>query len=120
MNIHRITAMVPITDLDQAITFYSQGLGLQVIQRKDEWGHALLEGEHGCQVMIDRSIRTESNASTVVYYYTSDIETLRDRVIAAGFEPDPIRVTFYGMTEFRVRDPDGNQIWIGVPESPTT
>ena len=46
MNIHCITAMVPITDLDQAITFYSQGLGLQVIQRKDEWGHALLEGEH--------------------------------------------------------------------------
>lgn len=50
MNIHRITAMVPITDLAQAITFYSQGLGLQVIQRKDEWGHAVLEGEHGCQV----------------------------------------------------------------------
>ena len=59
MSIHRITAMVPITDLDQAITFYSQGLGHQIIQRKDEWGHALLEGEHGYQVMIDRSIRTE-------------------------------------------------------------
>ena len=120
MSIHRITAMVPTTDLDQAITFYSQGLGLKVIQRKDEWGHALLEGEHGCQVMIDRSIRTESNASTVVYYYTSDIETLRDRVIAAGFEPDPTRVTFYGMTEFRVRDPAGNQVWIGEREAPDT
>ena len=118
MNIHRITAMVPITDLARAITFYSQGLGLQVIQCKDEWNHAVLEGEHGCRVMIDQSIHTESNASTVVYYYTSDIETLRDRLIAAGFEPEPIGVTFYGMTEFRVRDPDGNEVWVGADEAP--
>ncbi len=66
----------------------------------------MLEGEQGCQVMIDRSIRTESNASTVVYYYTSDVETVRDRVIAAGLVPAPIGVTFYGMTEFRVLDLD--------------
>lgn len=54
MSIHRITSMVPITDLDQAIIFYSQGLGLQVVHPRDEWGHAVLESEHGCQVMIDR------------------------------------------------------------------
>ena len=65
--------MVPITDLDQAIAFYSQGLGLKIVRRRDDWGHAILEGEHGCQVMIDRSIRTESNAATVVYYYASEI-----------------------------------------------
>ncbi len=120
MSIHRITTIVPITDLAQAITFYSQGLGLQVVHRRDEWGHAVLEGERGCQVMIDRSIRTESNASTVVYYYTSDIETVRDRVIAAGFDPNPIDVTFYGMIEFRVRDPDGNEVWVGASEAPAT
>ena len=118
MSVHRITAMVPITDLDQAIAFYSQGLGLQVVRRRDDWGHAVLEGEHGCQVMIDRSIRTESNASTVVYYYTSDIETVRDRLVAAGFDPNPIGVTFYDMTEFRVRDPDGNEVWVGAREAP--
>ena len=120
MSIHRITSMVPITDLDQSINFYSQGMGLQVIRRRDEWGHAVLEGEHGCQVMIDRSIRKESNASTVVYYDTSDIETVRDRLVAAGFDPNPIGVTFYDMTEFRVRDPDGNEVWIGERGVPAT
>ena len=114
MSIHRITSMVPITDLDQSIAFYSQGLGLKIVRRRDDWEHAILEGEHGCQVMIDRSIRTESNAATVVYYYTSEIESVRDRLIAAGFDPDPIGVTFYDMTEFRVRDPDGNRVWIGA------
>jgi hypothetical protein len=29
-------------------------------------------------------------------------------------------ITFYGMTEFRVRDPDGNQVWIGAREAPDT
>ena len=106
--------MVPITDLDQSIAFYSQGLGLKVVRRRDDWGHAILEGEHGCQVMIDRSIRTESNAATVVYYYTSEIESVRDRLITAGFDPDPIGETFCDMTEFRVPDPDGNRVWIGA------
>lgn len=41
VGIHRITSMVPITQLDQAIAFYSQGLGLQVVRRRDEWGHCL-------------------------------------------------------------------------------
>ena len=118
VGIHRITSMVPITDLDQAVTFYSQGLGLQVIRRRNDWGHAVLEGEHGCQVMIDRSIRKESNASTVVYYYTSDIDAVRERLVAAGFDPNPIGVTFYGMTEFRVRDPDGNEVWVGARDAP--
>lgn len=118
MSIHRITSMVPITDLDRAITFYSQGLGLKVLRRRDDWGHAILEGEHGCQVMIDRSIRSESNAATVVYYYTSEIESVRDRLIVAGFDPDPIGVTFYDMTEFRVWDPDGNRVWVGARDVP--
>ena len=120
MSVHRITAMVPITDLDQAIAFYTRGLGLQVRRRRDDWGHAVLEGEHGCQVMIDRSTRKDSNASTVVYYYTSNIERVRDRLIAAGYDPEPIGVTFYDMTEFRVRDPDGNQVWVGAREAPAT
>jgi len=29
--------------------------------------------------------------------------------------PD-LEVTFYGMTEFRIEDPDGNQLWIGQPK----
>ncbi len=68
---------------------------------------------------MDTSIKDKSAMVSTLnsHYYTSDIETLRDRVIAAGFEPDPIHVTFYGMTEFRVRDPDGNQVWIGARES---
>jgi hypothetical protein len=30
--------------------------------------------------------------------------------------PD-LEVTFYGMTEFRIDDPDGNRLWIGQDKS---
>jgi hypothetical protein len=29
-------------------------------------------------------------------------------------------VTFYGMTEFRLDDPDGNRLWIGQSPAPVT
>ena len=53
MTINRITSMVPITDLDQAVTFYSQGPGLHVVHRRDDWGHALLAGEHGFAIRME-------------------------------------------------------------------
>ena len=119
MSVHRITAMVPITDLDQAIAFYTRGLGLQIVRRRDDWGHAVLQGEHGCQVMIDRSIRKESNASTVVYYYTSEIEAVRDRLIAAGFDPESYRRDILRHDRiYGVRDPDGNEVWVGARVTP--
>ena len=117
MAIDRISPMVPITDLTRALAFYRDGLGLAVVRRNDDWGWALLEGSDGCQVMIDRSIRDVGNSSTVVYYYATDLEDLRHRLADAGFLPDDVGETFYGMTEFRVTDPDGNQVWVGFRES---
>jgi hypothetical protein len=30
-----------------------------------------------------------------------------------GLPAPELNVTFYGLTEFRLNDPDGNQLWIG-------
>jgi uncharacterized glyoxalase superfamily protein PhnB len=35
------------------------------------------------------------------------------QVRANGVEVPELEVTFYGLTEFRVDDPDGNRLWIG-------
>ena len=78
----------------------------------------MLEGVHGCQVMVDRSIRKESNASIVAYYYSSDIEAMRDRLIGTGYKPGPIKDMFSGLTEFRVKDSVGNEVWVCTREAP--
>jgi hypothetical protein len=32
---------------------------------------------------------------------------------SSGLNVPDLQVTFYGMTEFRLDDPDGNWLWIG-------
>ena len=44
---------------------------------------------------------------------------VRGCLVAAGFDPNPIGITFCDMTEFRVRDPDENEVWVGTSEDPT-
>jgi hypothetical protein len=34
-----------------------------------------------------------------------------------GIDVPELSVTFYGMTEFRIDDPDGNRLWIGQNKS---
>ena len=33
-----------------------------------------------------------------------------------GVELPDLDTTFYGHTEFRIDDPDGNRLWIGKPQ----
>ena len=39
-----------------------------------------------------------------------------------GLEAPDLAITFYGLTEFRLEDPDGNRLWIGqsTSEEPST
>ena len=34
-------------------------------------------------------------------------------LLANGADVPELETTFYGMTEFRIDDPDGNRLWIG-------
>ncbi len=50
----------------------------------------------------------------------------RAEVKRQAFQVSELRVTFYGMKEFEVRDPDGHILWFGqetddppTPESPS-
>lgn len=115
MPIHEIRPMIPIADLERSLDFYVRGLGLKLLDKNTEWGFAMLEGED-CRIMLDQSIRKEGSANAVVYLYTDTLGALRECLCAAGYHPDPINDTFYGMTEFRVRDPDKNWIWVGASE----
>jgi uncharacterized glyoxalase superfamily protein PhnB len=38
-------------------------------------------------------------------------------VLANGLTVPDLEVTFYGLTEFRLTDPDGNRLWIGQDTS---
>jgi len=117
MKMNQVIPMLPVRKLHASVEFY-QKLGFGVERREDRWGWAMLRFDE-CRIMLDESINRHPQAprQSVLYLYPDDIEKYHDQVRAAGVTVPDLEVTFYGMTEFRIEDPDGNRLWIGQVQS---
>jgi len=113
MKMNRLIPMLPVRSMSASVEFY-QKLGFSVEQRNDHWRWAMLcFGE--CRLMLDESINAhpELPRCSVLYLYPDDIAGFHKQVRSNGLAIPDLEVTFYGMTEFRIDDPDGNRLWIG-------
>ena len=113
MKMNRLIPMLPVKSMPASVEFY-QKLGFSVEERNDDWRWAMLcFGE--CRLMVDQSINLHPGAprNSVLYLYPDDISDYHDQVRRNGLVVPDLDVTFYGMTEFRIDDPDGNRLWIG-------
>ncbi len=102
-----------------SVDYYCAKLGFEVETRNDAWGWAMLRfGE--CRLMVDQSINAHPDAprDPILYLYPDDIVEYHRQVRAKGLTVPELTVTFYGLTEFRISDPDGNRLWIGQSVSP--
>ena len=118
MKMNRLIPMLPVKSMPASVEFYCGMLGFEVERRRDEWGWAMLRfGE--CRLMVDQSIRAHAGGSrdSVLYLYPDDVVEYHKQVRKSGLAVPELDVTFYGMTEFRINDPDGNQLWIGQSKS---
>jgi len=113
MKVRRLVPMLPVRSMPASVAFY-QLLGFTVEQRNDGWRWARLSlGD--CQLMLDESINTHPGLprAGVLYLYPDDIVAYHAFVRGNGLAVPDLEQTFYGMTEFRIDDPDGNRWWIG-------
>jgi len=113
MKLTQIIPMLPVRRIAASIAFYEK-LGFHVEDRHDEWRWAMLAfGD--CRLMVDESINVHPDAprQSVLYLYPDDIVAYHRRVRAQGVDIPDLETTFYGLTEFRLDDPDGNRLWIG-------
>jgi catechol 2,3-dioxygenase-like lactoylglutathione lyase family enzyme len=113
MKINRLVPMLPVRSVVASVAFYEK-LGFTVEQRNDAWGWARLAcGD--CRLMVDQSINLHSGVPRqgVLYLYPDDIAGYHRQVRANGVPVPDLDLTFYGMREFRIDDPDGNRLWIG-------
>ena len=120
MKMDRLIPMQPVMHLARSLAFY-QKLGFSIEQSDDDWGWAMLSfGE--CRIMLDLSINRFPDAprQAVLYLYPDNIGEYHKQVRANGLEIPDLDDTFYGMTEFRLDDPDGNRLWIGQIRPPQT
>jgi ribosomal protein S18 acetylase RimI-like enzyme len=117
MKMCRLIPMLPVSSMPASVDFYQQ-LGFSVERRNDDWRWAMLRfGE--CRVMLDESINAHPAAprSCVIYLYPDDIAQYHKQVRSNGLLVPDLEVTFYGMSEFRIEDPDGNRLWVGQDAS---
>ncbi|MFA6955689.1 MAG: VOC family protein [Thermoanaerobaculia bacterium] len=113
MTMNRIIPMLPVRSVAASVDFY-QRLGFSVEERNDGWGWAMLRLDD-CRLMLDQSINAHPDAPrcSVLYLYPDDITAYHAEARRNGLALPDLEVTFYGMTEFRIDDPDGNRLWIG-------
>ena len=113
MKMTQLVLMLPVSSMPASVEFY-QKLGFSVEHRNDDWRWAMLNfGE--CRLMVDESINLHPGAprDSVLYLYPDDIVEYYEQVRSSGLAVPDLSVTFYGMSEFRIDDPDGNRLWIG-------
>jgi len=110
--------MLPVRNIPASVDFYCKLLGFEVEKRNDEWGWAMLRfGE--CRLMVDQSIYAHPGGfrESILYLYPDDVVAYHNQVRKNGLAVPDLEVTFYGMKEFRINDPDGNRLWIGQEKS---
>ena len=109
----RLVPMQPVSSMPDSVAFYEK-LGFVVENRKDDWGWAMLRcGD--CQLMLDQSISIHPSIPriSVLYLYVENLADFHRRARENGLTVPDLDDTFYGMTEFRMEDLDGNRLWIG-------
>jgi catechol 2,3-dioxygenase-like lactoylglutathione lyase family enzyme len=113
MKLGRLVPMQPVKNMPASVAFYEK-LGFVVENRNDEWGWAMLRSGD-CQLMVDQSINPQAGIPriSVLYLYPENVLDFHRRARESGLPVPELDVTFYGMTEFRIEDPDGNRLWIG-------
>ena len=117
MKLNRLIPMLPVKNITASVEFYRK-LGFSVEQQRDDWGWAMLRFDE-CRIMVDRSINIHRDAprQSVLYLYPENIVEFHWQARGNGLTVPDLDVTFYGMTEFRLDDPDGNRLWIGQNKS---
>ena len=113
MKMQRVIPMLPVRHMPTSVEFYAK-LGFAVEKRNDEWRWAMLVLDE-CRLMVDESINQPPDAprTSVIYLYPDDIFAYHRDVRRRGLDVPSISHPFYGMSEFRIEDPDGNRLWIG-------
>jgi methylmalonyl-CoA/ethylmalonyl-CoA epimerase len=104
---------IPVTDIDRAIAFYRDVLGMQFLFQAPP-GLGFFDCG-GVRLMLDGPAADQAGQSSVVYYKVADLEGAFATLVARGvvFEADPHLIAKMSDHELWMaffRDPDANLI----------
>lgn len=128
-RLSKLRPMLAVKDLPGCVRFYVEKLGFTCTAMHGNppvWAEVARDG---VAIMLNappaadiaRDVPASSRDYQVFYIDVEDVAALHTGLKARGVKVSNIRVAFYGMKEFEVRDPEGYWLWFGEPtdEPPT-
>jgi catechol 2,3-dioxygenase-like lactoylglutathione lyase family enzyme len=114
MQYGRIAATLAVTDMERALRFYTEVLGLtKTFENGQPVGFAILKRD-SAELHLSLSESHRAGEHNVAHLLVSDARELHVRLVAAGARiVKPLRDADYGMRTFVFADPDGNRIDVG-------
>lgn len=114
-----VTATLPAEDLDRAVKFYTEKLGLKKLESPEE-GSALFEAGKGSQIFMYQRARTKAEHTSATFYL-DDLEGTVKALAAKGvkfehydfpnFKTNELGIAETGNTKAAwLTDPEGNII----------
>ena len=109
-------------DVPAALRFYTDVLGFEVRDSDDSIGNSGFAsvGNGAATVMLASPSYVPpapkvdgKHSQSAYYFYVSDVDALRDAVVAAGWPATECVDRFYGLREFEVVDPEGHVLLFG-------
>ncbi|MBF2076265.1 MAG: VOC family protein [Synechococcales cyanobacterium C42_A2020_086] len=117
MSLH-LVPMVGVSDVARSIAFYQNVLNLQVVNTYESEGQLIWVYLKADQAELMLALREAAaverlDRDVILYFYPDNIEMLHARLRYKGYEVSDLGITFYGMQEFRLTDPDGYELCFG-------
>ena len=110
MRVARITANLPVADIETAKSFYADYLGLSTEEFNLGWVARYTAPDSGAHVQLVTRDATAAEDS-VISVHTDDLEGAYEEAQRLGYEiVHPITTEPWGVHRFFVRAPDGNVI----------
>ena len=106
-----VTPTLPVIDMDQAVRF-CEAAGLDVERYDDGFAFVHLNDQSVFDLDLTADMAPQSNHAGC-YIITHDVDDWHARLLAAGLKVTSIEDMPWGMHEFTLTDPSGNNIRIG-------
>lgn len=128
MQLNDMISMLTVVDIHKSLKFYQDALGFERLSPDEalfEWKWAIIRSGK-VELMLSQGKgpvhpEGEHDYNAVFYFYPDNVEALYERLSSEGFPVTDLIVTFYGMKEFSLKDPDGHFLSFGedTDEPPT-
>ena len=106
-----MTPTMPVADMAEAVRFYEEA-GFDVVKYDAGFAFVHSNDQSLCDLDLIEGMDPATNHAGC-YVITDDVDDWHDRFVAKGLRVTPLENRPWGMYEFTLTDPSGNNIRIG-------